>query len=236
VGGFLRFVTLFVVLVTFIGLVAVPILATPVLTGMVRDMGLRSDTLRVSVELFDPLIFLGRSRALHVEATNVDVAPAGIGRMDLVLRNVSFFDQSWETVDGELFDLSLTTGGQEFFVDSVQVNGDGEEAHATARLSGSQVQDIVRFAARRQGVPIDSIALTDQGVRVTIAGQSSLGRLEVRGGALVLSPGSGDPAVALIQPAPSDSLRLQEVWISEGALNVRGTVDTAGLTDQVTGG
>ena len=235
-GGFLRFLTLFVVLVAFLGLVAVPLIATPILTGMVRDMGLRSDTLRVSVELFDPLIFLGRTRALHVDATNVDAAPAGIGRMNIVLRNVSFLDRTWQSVDGELHDLSLATGGQEFTVDTVQVDGDGSEASATARLTSAQVQDIVRFAARRQGVPIDSVALTDTGVRVTIAGVSTLGRLEVRGGVLVLSPGDGTPFVTLIQPETSDSLRLQEVWISDGALNVRGIVDTAGLTDQVTGG
>ena len=235
-GGFLRFVALFVLLVAFLGLVAVPLVATPILTGMVRDMGLRSDTLRVSVELFDPLIFLGRSRALHVEATGVDASPAGIGRMELVLRNVSFLDRTWESVDGELQDLSLTTGGQEFTVDSVLVNGDESEARATARLSNEQVQEMVRFAARRQGVPIDSVALTEGGVRVTIAGVSTLGRLEVRGGVLVLSPGDGTPFVTVIQPQASDSLRLEEAWISDGALNVRGTVDTAGLTDQVTGG
>ena len=235
-GGFLRFLTLFAVLVAFLGLVVVPVLATPVLTGMVRDMGLRADTLRVSVELFDPLIFLGRSRALHVEATNVDVAPAGIERMDIVLRNVSFLDRTWETVDGELEGLALTTGGQTFTASSVVVSGDVREARATARMTEQEVQDIVRFAARRQGLPIDMVALTDSGVQVTNDGDPSLGRLEVRGGVLILSPGEGAPPVVLIQPQATDSLRLEEVWISDGALNVRGVVDPGLFTNQVIGG
>ncbi len=235
-GGFLRFVALFVALVAFLGLVAVPLVATPVLTGMVRDMGLRSDTLRVSVELFDPLVFIGRSRAVHVEATNVDVAPAGIGRMDIVLRDVSFLDRTWGSVDGELTDLRLTSGGQTFTASTVIVSGDQDEARATARLTDAQVQEIVRFAARRQGVAMDSVALTAEGVRVTTGGVSTLGRLEVRAGTLILAPGSGQQPIVLIQPQASDSLRLEEAWISDGALNVRGVVDTAVLTRQVTGG
>ena len=55
----------------------------------------------------------------------------------------------------------------------------------------------------------------------------------VRGGALVLVPGTGTGGVALIQPAPSDGWRLEEAWISDEGLNLRGTVDTTVLATEV---
>jgi hypothetical protein len=59
-------------------------------------------------------------------------------------------------------------------------------------------------------------------------------RLEVRGGALVLFPGvAGAPAVPLVQPAPADPWQLEEAWISDDGLNVRGVVDTTRLARQV---
>ena len=61
-GGFLRFLAWFALLVAGFVLVALPLLLGPILTQMVRDMGLRADDLRVSVALFDPLLILGRSR------------------------------------------------------------------------------------------------------------------------------------------------------------------------------
>jgi hypothetical protein len=235
VGRFLRFVGFFVLLVAVLGLVVVPLVASPILTGMVRDMGLKSDTLRVSVDLFDPLLFVGRARAVHVRAEGVDVSPAGIGSMDLTLGGVSFFERSWQTVDGELHDVSLTTGGERFVVGSVNVSGEADAANATARLTGPELESIVKFAASRQGVTVDDVALSNEGVRVVIGGVEGAARIEVRGGALVLIAGPQNVAVPLLQPQPSDAWRLEETWISDDAVNVRGVVDTTRLASAVTG-
>jgi hypothetical protein len=235
VGRFLRFVGFFALLVAFLGLVVVPLIASPILTGMVRDMGLRSDTLRVSVELFDPLLFVGRARAVHVTADSVDVSPAGIGSMDLTLGGVSFLNRDWQTVNGELRDVSLETGGERFVVGSVRVSGEADAADATARLTGPELEGIVRFAAARQGVTVDEVSLDNAGVRVVIGGIEGAARVEVRGGALVLIAGPQNVAVPLLQPQPSDAWRLEETWISDDAVNVRGVVDTTRLASVVTG-
>jgi hypothetical protein len=233
VGGFLRFSAFFALLVAAFVLVILPIALSPLLTQTVRDMGLRSDSLAVTLALFDPTIVLGKSRSLHLSADDVDLSPATAGSLDLTLGDVSFVDRTWRTIDGQMDDVSLTTGGQTFAVDSLRVTGPAEAANATARLTGEQAQALIRYSAQRQGVQLDDVAFTDHGVRVRTHGVTADGQLQVRGGALVLSMGSGLPTVPLIQPAPSDPWRLDEAWISDDGLNVRGTVDTTQLAHQV---
>ncbi len=70
-------------------------------------------------------------------------------------------------------------------------------------------------------------------MRVTIQGVEAQARLEVRGGALVLFPGTGG-GVPLLQPAPSEAWQLEEAWISDNGLNLRGVVDTTRLAAEAT--
>jgi len=235
VAGFLRFLAWFAVLVAALGLVVLPLAATPILTQMVRDMGLRSETLRVSVDLFDPSLLIGRARNLHIVAGNVDMSPAGVGSIDLTLGDVSFFDRTWGTVEGELTQISVTSGGRTLTLGSVRVSGPADVASATARLSASETESLIRFAAEREGFRLDDVRFSNDSVRVTIRGVEANAQLQVRGGALVLLPGSGIGGIPLIQPAPSDGWQLQEAWISDNGLNVRGVVDTRRLAEQVTG-
>lgn len=234
-AGFLRFLALFVVLVAFLALVVLPLAATPILTQMVRDMGLKSDTLRVSVALFDPTLMLGQSRSLHISATGVNLSPATVGALELTLGNVSLFDRTWRSVDGEIANISLTSGGDTISVGSVRVTGDAQAANAIAHMSAAESEALIRFAAKREGLVLDRVQFSNDGVRVTIGGFEAQARLEVRGGALVLFPGTGEAGVPLLQPAPSDAWQLEEAWISDGGLNVRGLVDTTRLAHQVTG-
>ena len=233
-AGFLRFLAWFAVLVAVLALVVLPLIATPILTQMVRDMGLRSETLRVSVDLFDPSLLFGRARNLHVVATNVDMSPAGVAGIDFTLGDVSFFDRKWGTVDGALTGISVTTSTGTVTLGSVTVSGDAESATATARLSADETESLIRFAAEREGLRLDDVQFGSDGVQVTIRGVTAAAQLQVRGGALVLFPGSGSGGVPLIQPAPSDGWALQEAWISDDGLNIRGVVDTTRLAAQVT--
>ena len=232
-GGFLRFLAFFAVLAAVLVLVVLPLAAGPVLAGMVRDMGLRSDSLQVSVALFDPSLLLGHSRSIHLSAGDVDLAPAAVGSLDLTLGDVAFFDRTWGTVQGEMHDVSLTTGGQTFTVDELTVSGPAEAASATARINATETEALIRFAAEREGLPLDDVRFTNSGVTVTSHGVETQGQLVVRGGALVLLSGTGTGGVALIQPAPSDGWRLEEAWISDEGLNIRGTVDTTVLATEV---
>ena len=233
-GGFLRFLAFFAVLAAVLVLVIVPLIAGPILTQMVRDTGVKSNNLAVTVALFDPTLLLGRSRSMHISADAIDMSPAGVGSLDLTLGDVSFFDQTWETVDGEMRDIHLTTGGQTFAVDTLTVAGPADSANATARLSADETEALIRFAAEREGLRIDDVKFGNTGVRVSLRGVDADAQLDVRGGALVLVPPGGQGGIALIQPAPSDAWQLSEAWVSDEGLNLRGTVDTTRLVEAIT--
>lgn len=232
-GGFLRFLAFFAVLAAVLVLVVAPLVAGPLLTQMVRDQGVRSSNLAVTLALFDPTILLGRSRSMHVSADDVEMSPASVGSLELTLSDVSLFDQTWEQVDGEIRDIRLTSGGRTFAVDTLTVDGPADAANATVRLSADETESLIRFAAEREGLRIDDVQFSDTGVRVDLAGVQADAQLEVRGGALVLVPPRGEGGVALIQPAPSDPWQLSEAWVSDEGLNLRGVVDTTRLVDSL---
>jgi hypothetical protein len=224
VGGLIRFLAWFALLVAAFVLVALPLLLSPLLAAMVRDVGLRADTVEVSVALFDPGLIFGRSRQVTLSATNVDVEPARVGRLQLVLGDVELFERSFASVMGELKDVSLALGRDTVDATSVSIEGTADSANATARFSASQVERLVTVAAARNGLALDSVRVSDAGVRVTLRGIEADARLQVRGGALLLVGGPGD-AVVLIQPAPSDAWTLTDAWLSDGGLNLAGRID-----------
>lgn len=222
-GSLLRFVAWFTLLVAGFVLIALPLLLSPFLSQMVREMGVRAATLDVSVALFDPGLLLGRSRQVTLVATDVDASPARIGRFRLSLGNASYFDRSFETISGEVNDVSVTIGNAVVSASSIRVEGPAEAAGVTARLSGQEVEKLIRVSAARAGVSIDDVRLTETGVFVTVRGFEAAARLDVRGGALLLD-GAGQQIV-LIHPARSDPWSLEEAWISDQGLNLRGTVN-----------
>jgi hypothetical protein len=233
VGGFFRFLAFFAVLAAVLVLVVAPLAAGPLLTQTVRDQGVRSSNLAVTVALFDPTILLGRSRSMHVSADDVEMSPATVGSVELTLGDVSFLDQTWARVDGEMRDIRVTTAGQTFAVDTMTVDGPADAANATVRLSADETESLIRFAAQREGLRVEDVQFSDTGVRVALLGVEADARLEVRGGALVLVPPTGQGGVALIQPAPSDAWQLSEAWVSDEGLNLRGTVDTTNLVNSL---
>jgi hypothetical protein len=171
---------------------------------------------------------------MHISADDVELSPATVGSLELTLGDVSFFDQTWQRVDGEIRDIRLTTGGQTFAVDTLTVDGPADAANATVRLSADETEALIRFAAEREGLRVDDVRFSDTGVRVGLAGVQADAQLDVRGGALVLVSPTGDGGVALIQPAPSDPWQLSEAWVSDEGLNLRGVVDTTQLVESVT--
>jgi hypothetical protein len=129
--------------------------------------------------------------------------------------------------------MSVRTTGETLRVGSLAVTGPARAATATARLSATEGEALIRAAAERQGVRVERVTFSGVGVRVTIGGVEGAARQEVRGGALVLFPGSGIGGVPLVQPAPADPWQLEEAWISDSGLNIRGVVDTTALAEQV---
>jgi hypothetical protein len=221
------------VLVSFLVLVVLPLLVGPFLTQVLRDQGLRSDSLQVTVAMFDPFLVMGRSRSTHLSASDVDLSPAMVGSLELTLGDVSFYARTWGTVSGEIRDVAVRTTAETLRVGTLAVTGPAGSATATARLSAAEGEALIRAAAARQGLRVDRVNFSGVGVTVTIGGVEAAARLEVRGGALVLFPGGGLNGVPLIQPAPADPWQLEEAWISDSGLNIRGVVDTTALARQV---
>jgi hypothetical protein len=233
VGRFLRFLAFFAVLLAAFELIALPLLLGPLLTDYVRNAGLKSGTLSVTVAPFDPTLVLGRARRVTLIATNVDAAPAAIGSLNLSIGNASYFDRSFETVSGTLDDLTVTINGNEtVHVGDVSIDGPAAAANATAHLSATDTDRLIRLAGTRAGLTIDAVHVGDAGVSVSVAGRDAAAKLTVSGGALVLDPGVGS-AIVLLQPAPSDPWKLDEAWVTADGLNVRATVDMTKLTDKL---
>ncbi len=231
-AGFVRFVLFFVGLPAVFVLVILPLLLSPLLTQMVRDMGLRADLLQVTVAPFDPLLIVGRARQVNLQAAGIDNPPGRIGSVRLALGDASYFDRSFETVSGELTDVAVTVGGETLSASLVTIDGPASAAGATARLSAAQTEHLVRVAARRAGLAVESVRVTDHGVSVTLRGLETSAGVSVRGGALLLEPEVGG-SIVLLQPAPSDPLQFEEAWISSDGLNIRGRIDVARLVSQL---
>ena len=234
-GALLRFVAFFVLLVAVLVLVVLPLALSVLLTQQVREAGLRSATLQVNLALFDPSLLVGRSRRVTLEATNVELTGGTIGSLDLGLINADYFDQSFERVSGRLGDIAVTIGGEELSATEITVDGPTRSAGATARLSAGEAERLVRAAARRAGVTLDSVSLTGSGMTVRIRGIEASAGVAVRGGALLLQP-RGTDAIVLVQAAPSDPWRLEEAWVSDDGLNVRATIDFATIASELRAG
>jgi hypothetical protein len=232
VASLLRFAAFAVVVVGLLVFLVVPVLASPVLTQMVREMGLEADDLDVSIEYFDPSLFAGRTDSLRIRASNASIPPATVGTLDVTFGDVSFVDRTFETVRGELGDVVVVASGLSFSVDSIQVGGPANAALATGRLTEAQSEDLVRAAAQRVGVVLDDVRFVGDGLRIRTGDRETPARLAVRGGALVLELDAGPP-VLLLQPAPADPWRLTEAYVTERGITIAGLVDAMRLAQRI---
>lgn len=232
--GFLKFAAFAVVLVGLLVFVVVPAVASPLLTQLVRDTGVEADDLEVSIQSFDASLLTGRTEMLRIRGTNVAVPPAEVGRLDLTFGRVSFLERTFETVTGELLDVSLRAGGLELTISSVRVEGPAGAADATARLTAAESERLIILAARREGLDIDGVRIAEGRLVIRAAGAESRAGIAVRGGALVLEP-QGAQAVLLLQPVPIDPWRLTEAWVSSDGITIRGVVDAARVAQRLPG-
>jgi hypothetical protein len=234
VAGLFRFLVFLVLLVSLLVFVVVPAVASPLLTQMVRDMGLRADDLRVSIGSFDPALLGGRTSELRIEGTNVLIPPATVEQLDLTFGDVSFIERDFATVRGQLNGVLLTAGGTALRVNSVQVDGPAHEARATGHFTAEESELLVRSAAERAGIQLDGVRFVSGGLRVNVGGLEAGARVNVQGGALVLDAGFGPPVV-LLQPAPADPWRLNEAYVTSTGIAVSGLVDATRLTQHLPG-
>lgn len=227
---FLRFVVFFVAVVAVLVFLVLPAVVSPLLTQYVRDMGIQADDLHVTVDAFDPTLLSGRAARMRVEGTNVEIGRARVGQMDVTFGNVSFFDRSFESLNGQLDDVFVAGGGVSAEAARVNVLGPAANATATGHFTDAQSEQMVMLAAQRAGITLDRARLVDGGLRLTVAGIEIGAGIAVEGGALVLRPAIGEPML-LLQPATSDPWRLDEAYVSPSGITVRGTVDARRFAD-----
>jgi hypothetical protein len=225
------------VLVGLLVFVVLPAVASPLLTQIVRDMGIEADDLEVSVESFDASLLTGRTDRLRIRGSNVAVPPALAGRLDLTFGGLSFLNRTFATVSGELQDVSLRAGGLALTISSVRVEGPAGAANATARLTAAEAEELIVLAARRAGVSVDSVRIDDGRLVIRAAGAESRAGIAVQGGALVIERQGAQP-VLLLQPAPTDPWQLTDAWVGTDGINIRGIVDAARVAQRLpaTGG
>jgi len=220
------------VLVGVLVFVVVPAVASPLLTQIVRDMGIEADDLEVSVDPFDASLLTGRTDHLRIRGSNVAVPPALAGRLDLTFGGVSFLDRTFATVSGELQDVSLRAGGLALTVSSVRVEGPAGAARATAHFTAAEAEEFIVLAARRAGFSVDGVRIDDGRLVIRAAGAESRAGIAVQGGALVIQAQGAQPLL-LLQPAPTDPWQLTEAWVSNDGINIRGIVDAARVAQRL---
>ncbi len=233
-GGFLRFLAWFALLVAGFVLVVLPLLMGPLLAGVARDAGVRAESLSVSVALFDPSLILGHSRQVTLTAANVDLGQGQARSLSVTLGGVDFFDRTYETVSGELDDVRITIGDNVVSAGSASVDGPAGAAVVTAHFAAAQVAQLLTVMAAHNGLTLEYVAVTESGVRVTVHGVQAAAQLSVKAGALLLNTGIGGNVV-LLQPSRSDPWKLTDVWFTADGMNLSGTVDVNKVVGALSG-
>jgi hypothetical protein len=227
-ASFLRFVLFGAVAVALVVFVAVPLLAGPILSSMVRDAGFAGQDLHVGVNLVGTGILSGRAESVHVQARNINVPHGMVGDMDLTLHDVSAMDRSFSAVSGTLHDVHVSgPNGIPVVVNTVDLSGPATTAQARGTISGPDAERLVSAAAAASGTKVDSVRLSQGGLTVSSGGRTTQARLRVAGRALILDHEGA--STVLVAPAPSEDWHLEGVSITPTSIQVDLEVDVRAL-------
>ncbi len=231
--GLVKFAAFSVALIALLVFVVIPVVAGPIISGLVRDAGVVGDDLEVSVDVFGPSILGGRVPSVRLQADDLEVRSATIGRLDVTLSEVSATDRSFRSVSGTLWDVRVDgPGGSPVVLEVIALEGSAEATRATARLDRSESQALVQVVAAQAGVTVDEITLGDGVLAIQQGGQTTQAQVRVTGEALILETAGADPVVLLPSP-PSGSWRLRDVRISPDGMMVDLSVDLRDLAAQL---
>ncbi len=231
--GLIKFGAFSTVLIALLVFVIIPVVAGPMISGIVRDAGVQGDDLDVSVDLFGPSILTGRAPSVRVQADDVEVPRAVIGRVDVTLTDVSVPDRSFASISGTLDDVRVTgPGGLALVVQTIDLEGPAEATRATGSMDRTGSEALVREIAGQAGVQLDEVTLGEGSLTVEQDGRATEAQLRVAGDALILDAEEADPVV-LLAPAPSESWRLKDVRVTPDGMVVELTVDARELASQM---
>lgn len=230
--GLIKFSVFSTLLVAVLVLIAIPLLAGPLLEGIARDAGLEGDRVEVSVNLLGPSLLSGRAPEVRVRADEVALPRGVIGRLDLTLHGVSPASRTFESVTGHLEDVRVSgPGGANVRVRSVQLEGPARSTRARAELSKEDSEQLVAQVARDAGLQVDRVRLEAGRILLGRGDGDTEARFRVAGAALILETDSSQEIV--IAPAPSEPWRLEDVRITQDGLEIELTVDSLRLAEVV---
>jgi len=233
--GLIKFAAFSALLIALLVFVVIPVVAGPIISGLARDAGVQGDDLDVSVDLFGPSVLTGRVPSVRVQADDVEVPRAVIGRVDVMLTDVSPSDRSFASISGTLHEVQVRgPGGLAMVVQTIDLEGPAEATRATGSLDRTASEQLIREIAGQAGVEVDGVILRDGSLTIDRDGQAAEARLRVAGDALILEPAGADPVV-LLAPAPSESWRLRDVRVTPAGMMVDLTVDARQLVSQMSG-
>ena len=209
-----------------------PPVASTVLEASLTSSGFTADELDVTVDASPPLtLVLGRADRVTIRASGVSWNGLQAESMTLEMDDVDLFARSAGRADGSFDGVELEGPGAEPVRVSIDLEGPSAAAATTVRMDRATAERIARAAFEAEfGVKADAIELVapDQ-VRLTIAGQSVIGRLEVFGdGGLAVSNPLGPP-VTLVAPDPGLPLTLTGILIDDAGLELTGTLEVSSL-------
>ena len=229
--GLLGFLIFSALLIGVMVLVVVPVVAGPLIgsylqgAGIVQGNGVTVDTQGSGAELVT-----GRVAALRVRGTDVNVQGVIVGDLDVTLHGVSLGPRTFDSLEGRLHNVRVRIpGGPQITIDSVGVTGPSATVTAVGHLAADQAAIVIRDAAARAGVRLDTVILRQGSVQVAQGSVAASASLAVKDGVLVLVPGRALPTVELLRPAPDSGWTLRAVTVGPDGIDLAGTIDAGRL-------
>lgn len=209
-----------------------PPIASTVLEATLTSSGFAADELDVTVETSPPLsLVVGRADRVTIHARGVRWNGLEAASMALEMDDVDLFARSAGHTDGSFDGVEFAGADGEPVLVSIDVTGPADAAATTVHVDRQTVERIAKAAFEAEfGIKADAVALVaPDAVRLTVAGQSVSGRLEVFGdGGLAVSSPLG-PSLTLVAPDPGLPLALTGLSVVDGGLLLIGTLEVSSL-------
>jgi hypothetical protein len=225
-----------VLILAAVFLVAFTWFGAPPLAGVIVQAGLtgagiQSDDLEVNVTADPPLaLALGRADRVAISGTDVRWNDVRAGSLNLAFDDVDFLARTAESAFGSLEGVAFEDADGNEALGSVAFDGPADAADTAIRLPVATVQDMAARAIEREfGTAPEDVQLVGPNImRIRTPAGTLDGTLEIgAGGALVVRSSLGTSR--LVTPDASLPLRLTDVEVVGGELELSGTTDLTSL-------
>ena len=229
--GFVAFVLVLVAVLVVVIVLAVPSIVRPLVAEQVRAaLPFKDQPVDVDVELSPIDLLLGTIDSIHVTGTALETQGATVGSLDLTVRRVSTSSHAFASMSGTLRKVTLPfVQDTELVVDTIDLGGSSADVQATADLNIRASLSLIGNAFGDAGIPVDSLELTDGGIKTTFFGQPVQVDVGVDQGSLVLVDVAGGGPMTIVAPAPDDPWRITSVKVTPSGMTIRASIGTGSL-------